>query len=177
MRRRLWIVALATLGGMLFLYLGPSQVGGPASYIVINGNSMEPGYHRGDLVIVRERADYQEGDIVAYRHPELGTVIHRVIDREGNRYVFQGDHNDFVDGYHPVPSEMVGSPVLRVPAVGGPLMEQRTAIVFLAAFLVPASVLGLLRGDPPAVKGRRRRRIRAWSGVNEDSSGATEWKR
>lgn len=124
-------VVLVVLAWVLF---APPQLGGQTSYVIVNGNSMEPGMHRGDLAIVREAGSYQVGDVVTYRHPQIGPVIHRIIGRDGARYVFQGDHNDFVDSYHPADQELVGELWIHVPAVGS----------WLARFHSPWYMAGLL---------------------------------
>ncbi len=44
--------------------LRAEPVGGQAAYITINGNSMEPSFHLGDLAIVRRESVYQIGGIL-----------------------------------------------------------------------------------------------------------------
>ena len=124
-------VVLVAIAWVLF---APPQLGGQTSYVIVNGNSMEPGIHRGDLAIVRESSDYQVGDVVTYRHPQIGPVIHRIIGRNGARYVFQGDHNTFVDPYHPANDELIGKLWIHVPSVGK----------WLARFHSPVYMAGLL---------------------------------
>ncbi|MFN8617120.1 MAG: signal peptidase I [Dehalococcoidia bacterium] len=138
-RRRPVVVSFSSaimvvLVAFAWVLLAPPQLGGQTSYVIVNGNSMEPGMHRGDLAIVREANDYQVGDVVTYRHPQIGPVIHRIIARDGARYVFQGDHNDFIDSYHPTDQELVGRLWLHVPSVGS----------WLARFHSPWYMAGLL---------------------------------
>ncbi len=140
-------VVLVAFAWVLF---APPQLGGQTSYVIVNGNSMEPGMHRGDLAIVRQADAYQVGDVVTYRHPQIGPVIHRIIGRDGARYVFQGDHNTFVDSYHPADGELVGKLWIHVPSVGK----------WLARFHSPWYMAGLLClafmgfGGVSAVKGK-----------------------
>jgi signal peptidase I len=55
---------------------------------MVNGISMESGYHTGDLVIVRKSQTYLIGHIVAYRDAEMGQyVIHRIIGTEQGQFV------------------------------------------------------------------------------------------
>lgn len=117
-------VALALLLALLVAALAPVQLGGRAAFVIIRGSSMEPLYKSGDLVIARAASDYAVGDIVTYLHPSLGPVIHRIIGREDERWVLQGDNNDFIDGYRPVDAELIGRSALHIPAVG-------TALIFL----------------------------------------------
>ncbi|MBK6318294.1 MAG: signal peptidase I [Dehalococcoidia bacterium] len=117
-----------------WVLFAPPQLGGQTSYVIINGNSMEPGMHRGDLAIVREADRYETGDVVTYQHPQIGPVIHRIIGRDGARYVFQGDHNDFIDPYHPTQDELIGELWVHVPGFGS----------WLARFRHPVYMFGLL---------------------------------
>lgn len=113
------MLALVALAAMTF---GPSPVGGSARVVVSSGSSMEPGITAGDLILVRSRAHYEVGDVVAYRSDDLGTVLHRIIDvapgDDGVEYVTQGDNNAFVDGERPTPEQMIGEMVARVPGGG-----------------------------------------------------------
>lgn len=137
----------------LWLLLAPIQIGGRSAFIIVNGNSMEPGYHRGDLVIIRAAARYAVGEIVTYRHPEIGPVIHRIIGRDGERWVFRGDNNDFIDPYHPRDSELIGRAWLHIPGVGRWLLWLRRAPLLLA-LLLGGGVLLMIK-VPSATRPRR----------------------
>lgn len=95
--RTLSAALVLLLVAVAWIAVAPIQFGGQAAFVIVNGNSMEPVYHRGDLVIARQVFDYQIGEIVAYRHPQIGPVIHRIIGREDDRFVFKGDHNTWID--------------------------------------------------------------------------------
>src|SRR5437870_3782053 len=81
--------ALLTLVLAVWVIAAPAQLGGLASYVVVTGNSMEPNLHDGDLAIVRLSDRYLPRDIVAYRHPDIGAVIHRIqmVERSEERRV------------------------------------------------------------------------------------------
>jgi signal peptidase I len=125
-------LVLMAVAWLLFV---PTQFGGQASYVVIAGNSMEPLFHQGDLVILRRATAYQVGDIVTYRHPEIGPVIHRIVAQEGNRYIFKGDHNTWDDAYRPTQSDFMGKFWLHLPSVGRLIEPLRTpwAMALLAS--------------------------------------------
>ena len=108
-------LVLVVLAWVLF---APQPLGGQASYVILDGNSMEPGMSRGDLAIVREKRTYEVGDVVTYRHPEIGAVIHRIIAVEDGRFILQGDNNDFIDGHEPTRDEVIGKLWIHVPEVG-----------------------------------------------------------
>lgn len=100
--------------------LAPTQVGGWDSYVIVNGNSMETDFHRGDLVITRKQppGGYEVGDVIAYRHPQIGAVIHRIVGREDDRFVLKGDNNSWLDSYQPVESEVMGKSWIHIPQAG-----------------------------------------------------------
>ena len=118
------IAALAAVGAGWY-FAAPTQLGGSDSYVQIYGTSMNPRFHAGDLVIVRSPGpNVRVGDIVAYKNAQLGgqVVMHRIIRIAGDRYVFKGDNNTFIDSYHPTRSELVGRLWLHVPAAGSLLV-------------------------------------------------------
>src|SRR5277367_6967987 len=119
-------LALVILGTAWF-YIAPTQLGGSATYVVTHGISMEPRFHTGDLAIVRSQSTYNVGEIVAYRSKLLQTIVlHRIIGREGARYIFKGDNNDFVDPEHPAADQLIGALRVHVAGVGGRLEAIRS---------------------------------------------------
>lgn len=127
--------ALAMLA--LWFLFAPSQVGGWVSYVIVNGNSMEPGFHRGDLVITREEPSggYEVGDVVAYLQPEIGPVIHRIVDRKDERFILKGDNNAWLDFYQPSEAEMIGAAWVHVPYAGKLLGAMHSPVGILALSL------------------------------------------
>jgi signal peptidase I len=142
----------------LWFAIAPSQFGGQAAFVIVNGTSMEPLYHGGDLVIVHASADYQVGDIVTYRHPQIGPVIHRIIGRDGDRWIFQGDNNDFVDSYRPLQSELIGRSWLHLPYAGRALAWLRTPLVFTLLILATGGICvsQVLKAKTPHTRGAKR---------------------
>jgi signal peptidase I len=137
---------LLTVGLPLLLFaafwqaFGPAPAGGSSSYVVTSGSSMLPTLEPGGLVVLRESDDYAVGDVVGYRDPFLDSVVlHRIIRIEGDRYVFQGDNNDYEDRYQPKASELLGRQwiywadggrwflTMREPRVAGLLLGLVTA--------------------------------------------------
>ena len=137
-----WAATIALLVGWV-VFLRPTSLGGDANYIVIRGNSMEPSYRTGDLVIVRAAPSYGIGDAVAYRVPagEVGEgliVIHRIIggDPESG-FTLQGDNNHGLDPWLPRAADVVGRAYLHVPVLGRvtAIMHQPIMLGGLAASL------------------------------------------
>ncbi len=128
MKRRiinyLLLVGLTALVGVWMLVLRPQSLGGPALYVVVRGDSMQPTYQSGDLVVARSESSYGPGDIVAYRVPsdEFGAgriVIHRITGTgTGNGFMVQGDHNPSPDPWLPRASDIAGRAWLVAPGLG-----------------------------------------------------------
>ena len=93
---------------LFWVFFAPVQIGGQAYYLIINGNSMLPLFHRGDLVVLHKPQEYHVGDIAAYQYPNLGVVFHRIIGEDAIGYIMQGDHNTWVDGFQPESSDFIG---------------------------------------------------------------------
>lgn len=135
-----------------FAFLRPAALGGPLSFILVSGTSMEPTMHTGDLVITMKQNEYAEGDIVAFAVPEgeLGAgnlVIHRVIGGSGAQgYVLQGDNRDQVDPWRPTDEAVVGKRLLLVPQAWRVIELLRTPL-FIALFAAGFAVWVVLSGD------------------------------
>jgi signal peptidase I len=114
----------------IWLAFAPTQVGGLASYIMVIGNSMEPNFHIGDLVIVHEQPTYQVGDAIVYRNLELKNfVFHRIISQQLGRYTLKGDNNSWMDAYEPSQGEVIGKLWLHVPHGGTAIQKIRSPFV------------------------------------------------
>jgi len=134
----------------------PPQLGGSTSYAIVYGASMEPRFHRGDLVLLRSAPEYEVGDVAAYQSPELGrSVMHRIVERAGDRYQFKGDNNDFLDSPKLERVDVTGKLWVRIPAAGKLLNALRTPA--LAAVLAGLLAL-LLAGGGTTGRSRRGRR-------------------
>ena len=118
---------ILVLMAALWFTFAPVQFGGQSSYIMIAGASMEPSLHYGDLVVAHEEQIYEVGDVVTYRHPIIGPVIHRIIDRTGDTYQFKGDNNDWVDSYEPKSSDLIGKSWIHIPGAANIMVKLRSS--------------------------------------------------
>jgi signal peptidase len=106
------------------LTLRPASLGGPATYVVIRGDSMLPTFHSGDLVVLRSTDGYASGDIVGYRVPagEVGAgnlVVHRLVSGDGVAgFTVVGDNNPAPDPWLPHAGDIAGKAWLLVPGLG-----------------------------------------------------------
>ena len=136
---------------------GPTTLGGSASYVVTSGQSMMPHIRPDGLVITRAESDYRVGDIVAYHNRQLHEVVlHRIVARDGTRYIFKGDNNQSADQYHPIGADLIGKKWVYW-AGGGKYMDILRAPL---GFGVVLAFIGLLVGRAfvsPAPPRRRRR--------------------
>jgi signal peptidase I len=151
----LFAALLLALLGAAWVVFAPTRFGGQAAYVIVSGISMEPSFHRGDLAILRVADDYVIGDVVTYRHPMIGPVIHRIIKRDGDRFVFKGDNNSWIDDYHPTQAELIGKLWIHLPAAGT-LVEQLRIPRNMAALVVVMGVMVMMSSTRS--EGRRPRR-------------------
>jgi signal peptidase I len=168
-KRVLGGLGLIVVVACLWYYLAPTALGGSTSYVVTRGVSMEPRFHTGDLVLVRSQSSYRVGQIVAYHSNVFHTVVlHRIIGRIGNSYVFKGDNNNFVDFEHPTQSQLIGSVWVHVPGVGATLDAIRSPA--LAGVLI--AIAALLFGGAAFTRSRRRRGRERRAGAGLEPSAA-----
>lgn len=133
------ILLVAILAGG-WVALAPVQLGGSVAYVVTSGSSMRPGIHAGDLVATRRAAPYTTGQVVAYSHPGIGLVLHRIVAEDSGRFTLRGDNNSWDDSYRPVSGEVAGRLWLHVPRAGGMLGRARTP----PAFALLSGMIGIL---------------------------------
>jgi signal peptidase I len=102
-------------------FLWPASLGGGTSMIAVQGTSMQPTYHTGDLLMVRHNGSPDIGDVIVYSIPEDepgggNRVVHRIVARrDDGSIVTQGDNRDTPDPFHITEQDVVGSPVLLLP--------------------------------------------------------------
>ncbi|MBI3739873.1 MAG: signal peptidase I, partial [Chloroflexi bacterium] len=118
-RQAYWAGLLLVLLITVWTLLAPISLGGQAAYVIIDGSSMEPRFHLGDLVVVRQAQTYGVGDIVAYNNLELRRyVFHRIIAVKGDHFLLRGDNNQWDDSYQPVQSDLIGKFWFQFPGLG-----------------------------------------------------------
>ena len=102
-------------------YLRPQTLGGNAGYVLVSGQSMEPRYHTGDLVLVLKHRSYHPGELIAYRVPKGdpmagAQVIHRIVGGDAKHgFVVRGDNRTAPDVWRPRPRDIIGAKALRLP--------------------------------------------------------------
>jgi signal peptidase I len=160
MRSAQWMfVAVVVALGFLFW---PQSLGGKVAYVRVDGHSMDPTFHMGDLAIVKKQASYRIGDPVAYKIPkgEFGAgamVIHRLIGGDGvHGFTTKGDNRTIADEWHPRTADVVGRVRYDMPAAGNKVAEL-TRPVYVGGLVASLTVLVMLW---PAKEKQPRRRSR-----------------
>jgi signal peptidase I len=163
--RRPLAAACVVLGVALWLGFAPAAMGGASTYVTTYGQSMEPTLHAGDLVVVRPKDSYEVGDVAAYRSESLGTIVlHRIIGRDGDRYVFQGDNNSWIDEDRPTEDQIVGVMDGHMTGVGRRMQQLRSPLgigAIVGVTVVPAAARGKKRRRRERAKEQRQREPRA----------------
>jgi signal peptidase I len=130
-------------------YLRPQSLGGHAGYVLVSGQSMEPRYHTGDLVLVEKHARYHPGEVIAYRVPKGdpmagAQVIHRIVGGDAKHgFIVRGDNRTAPDVWRPRDADIVGAKALRLPGAIVVLQYLRSPVFLgiLAAAFVFVNVL------------------------------------
>ncbi len=155
-RTRRTLTGLVLLA-VAFTLLAPRAIGGQNTFVITRGSSMLPTIHPGDFVVTRAADSYQVGDVVAYRDPKLGQlVLHRIIGREGVRYVTRGDNNTFTDPYLSTRGDIVGRLWVQLPGAGRFFVALRNPALSSLAFLL--LLVSAVTATPPLSRRQRRRR-------------------
>ncbi|MCU1460102.1 MAG: peptidase signal peptidase [Acidimicrobiales bacterium] len=123
-------LAMAAAAALACLAIATGQL----ALVTTHGTSMEPRFHQGDLAIVRRSPSYRIGDVVAYHSHLLDTVVlHRIVARQGDRYVFKGDNNSWLDRDTPTKAELIGTLQVQIPHGGNAIHGRRGRLLGLAA--------------------------------------------
>lgn len=128
--------------------LWPVQFGGITGITIVHGQSMEPTYSTGDVVLTLRLGDYRPGDVISYTVPDGqagagGHVIHRVesVQADGT-YITIGDNNDAADQWVISDDDVTGRAIVAVPGLGLALSPQ--FLPYILAFSLGGIVTVLL---------------------------------
>jgi signal peptidase I len=133
----------------------PMALGGGTTYVTTHGISMEPGFHTGDLAVLRSSDRYSVGDVVAYHSETIDTIVmHRIVAVADDGLVTQGDNNDWLDEDRPSQGDILGTLFLRVPQGGKALDALRSPAVLPIVAMAALVLFGATRRP----RGRHRTR-------------------
>jgi signal peptidase len=157
---RVLTVLIVALFAAWFILLRPSSLGGPVTYVLVNGASMEPTLHTDDIAVVRKQDRYGVGDIVAFR-VQSSIVIHRIAGGSADEgFLMLGDNRDAFDPWRPKPDEIVGKMWFSMPAGGGMLAWLRSPLRLATASAALAMLLVLAPAAAQLAQAALRRRPR-----------------
>jgi signal peptidase I len=146
-----------------FVVLRPTALGGPASYIFVSGESMEPTLETGDLVVLQHADDYAVGDVIAFEIPEGSPgagalVIHRIIGGSADAgFVMQGDNKRAPDEWQPTEDLVAGRLWVHIPGAGNAVAWLKQPAIFGSAAAALVVFFIVLGGDDK--KPQRRREV------------------
>jgi signal peptidase I len=134
------MIILGVLLVVIWVAFAPTAIGGKATYVMVNGISMLPGFHSGDLAIVKAAPIYTVGEVITYYEPATGEkIIHRIIGVVQDRYIVKGDNNVWIDPHRPSHDEILGKLWIHAPKLG-------LAIQWLRLPINMALMVGILGG-------------------------------
>jgi len=164
-----WAGLLVVITVTAWIAFAPMQMGGQAAYVIIAGNSMEPDFHLGDLVIVRKVGIYHEGDIITYHNVEMNQdVFHRIVGKVGDHYIIKGDNNSWTDSYQPTQEELIGKLWIHLPGIGKAFEWMRVPInmAIMSGIAGVIVVAVLFMGRSRRGHGGRRRKKTEQDGIS-----------
>lgn len=132
--------------------LWPTSLGGCTTLTIVSGESMEPTYYTGDLVVARCGTP-AVGDVVVYQPPELGggRIIHRLVGGDGQTgWEVQGDNNTWIDPFTPTDEDVLGIAGLHVPKLGMFTTVLATPYVWVSLIVIAIAILVWPRDEDDA---------------------------
>lgn len=178
--RRVLLVVLAAAVG-LAAYLGSAagiarnQLPMPfgVGLAMVESNSMQPTFSRGDLLIVSavdagDASAIATGDVVVYQDPTIGLVVHRVVALDGELVITQGDANNAAD----VPfdrSLVVARVTAVVPALGMLVAALRSPVGLVVLIALALALVELPLRHQQDADEQRREALRAEIARLQDS--------
>ena len=147
------LFVLLTVTGALLLFLPYRGIRVEA---VLSG-SMETDLKTGGVIFTDvSRRDPEPGDIITYRIGDTD-VTHRVVRKEKENYITKGDANDKEDMIPVKRSQITGTVIGTIPALGylAVFLRQKTIFTILAIMMIQETIFGLIRW-----KGERREKLR-----------------
>ena len=117
-----WVTTiLVALILILALLLAGVRLFGFQVFAVLSG-SMEPAYHVGSLIYVKESDEIRVGDPITFRLSGDSIATHRVVevlDEDGSlSYRTKGDANEVADGRAVPAADVIGVPRFTIPYLG-----------------------------------------------------------
>ena len=168
MLKRIFKMILVIVLIPLAVYFWPSALGGTASFLIVQGNSMLPTILPGSLVVIKQAESYYVDDIVAYeegadfRHK---VVVHRILDITEDGFLIKGDNNPKKDLGFPTQDQILGKVVFSTPYVGDAIGLLRNPIVLI----ITAGVIAVIQNQNKNRKKKKERLRQIRLGISPSS--------
>ena len=66
-------------------------------FLKVESNSMAPNFFKEDIIIIKEKKEYEVGDIITYKMQDGTFITHRIIEKDENEFITKGDNNNSKD--------------------------------------------------------------------------------
>ena len=160
------LVAAAIVIGINVYMLNASRLAGnevPMPFgvgmaVVLSG-SMEPELSAGDLLLIVEKDDYRERDIIVYQDGRM-SVTHRIVAMDGDKVITKGDANNVEDSAITY-EQIKGVVVLTIPYIGHVVNVIKTPLGTIAIFALAILLMELSFRDQKTNDQKQINRIKA----------------
>lgn len=126
----------------IFLFMlvtsNSSAILGIRNFNVLTG-SMEPKIPVGSLVFTMDAANYNIGDVIAFKRGDI-TVTHRIVGIKDGLFETKGDANNSVDPQMVTKSNIIGKEFFVLPLFGKVVTFIKTVPGFLLLIVVPTII-------------------------------------
>ena len=104
------------------------------SFLIVLTESMEPTIVPKELILIKECASYELGDIVTYQSMDGTFITHRILQMDGFLFIAKGDKNEVADSSEPI--EAIQGKVIFHSKILGIFVMQYLKIVMIAYFVI-----------------------------------------
>lgn len=131
----------------LIIVIPALPIDGNYKIMAVLSGSMEPKIKTGGIVIVKPEASYQIGDVISFSTANARKVStsHRIIeintDGSNTFYTTKGDANNAQDVNPVNKRNVIGKVIFTLPYAGYAMAFVRQPMGFLAAVIVPSSLI------------------------------------
>ena len=130
-----------------WITLAPQSIGGPLTYAVVSGSSMEPDFFDGDRIVAQTQSGYAVGDSVVYSIYG-GYVVHQIIAESESGFKTQGVNNPTPDSWIVPPKNILGKQLVAFPGFGKTLVFLRTHPLALGTIVALLAALLMVEVKP-----------------------------
>jgi len=105
------------------------------TYFVVASGSMSGSIEVDDIIFVRITKDVKENEIITFLDDDGNLITHRLVNKNGNKYITKGDVNNVSDD--PIEKDQI---IGKVALVVSPSFVLKTIAIFLIIFILLALV-------------------------------------